>query len=632
MPRLLAAVLALCATPALAQAVDATKPPAGFVPPVLKGVKGNGVPRHAEGPIPFPDAREEWIAARSRHFTFVSSAGERRTREMAANLETLAAALSRLSPRFTAAAAPTRVIVFSRRRESQPYFDMLLNREHSTVTGVFVSQRGGGAMIINDSAGLPSSERTPYHELVHYLIANGEARPPLWLEEGLAEYFANAELRSKAIYAGAPVHAHILALQRRFMPLEQLFAVERESDAYNLPDGQTLFYAESWAVVDWLFRNGGKERAAFYAFLADLEHGVAPAVALRERYHSSPEEVRASIAAYVPGSSNWWNLRIAVPDTDTTVTTAPLSRAALLYELGRFLAGIEGMAPEAERHFRAALDADPRHARSLAALAVLRAGDRRDAEAAPLFDQALAADPKDADIALDYAESLLGTEIGALAGSTEIAASDVPRFRQARALAQRALDLGGDRPRALAIAGTSYLIESDAGLAPALAALEEAHALAPGRTDIAVHLFEVYRRLGDRAKAGALFAQLDAKKIPQVAYATRAIMLRVGMARANALLKDQKLVEASAVMRELAAESSADADSAADLERQAREIDRVAQQNREIGMYNQAIRALNGHDYGAARRTIDELLATARDPGVIADARKLRDQLARVRR
>src|SRR5205807_3932126 len=97
-----------------------------FVPPVLKGVKGEGRGRQSTRPIPFPAADEQWILARSKHFVFVSSAGEKRTRELAANLETLAAALTQMSPHFSSASAETRVFLFSRHREAQPYFDLLI--------------------------------------------------------------------------------------------------------------------------------------------------------------------------------------------------------------------------------------------------------------------------------------------------------------------------------------------------------------------------------------------------------------------------------------------------------------------------------------------------------------------------
>src|SRR6266481_5282463 len=213
MPRLVpAALIVLLASAANAQ----------YVPPVLKGIRGEGEARRSLKPIPFPAADEKWILARSKHFVFISSAGEKRTRDVAAGLETLAAALTQMSPRFSSTSAETRVYLFNRHREAQPYFDLLIGRENAHVTGVFVSHNDRGSMLMETGFGY-GTDRTPFHELIHYLINNGGTRPPLWIEEGLAEYFSNAQTRKNSIYAGEPVRVHLQALQqRKLIPLPQL--------------------------------------------------------------------------------------------------------------------------------------------------------------------------------------------------------------------------------------------------------------------------------------------------------------------------------------------------------------------------------------------------------------------------
>src|SRR5207237_7980239 len=167
------------------------------------------------------------------------------------------------------------------------------------------------------------------------------------------------------------------------------------------------------------------------------------------------------------------------PACGKSLASSALTGADTLYELGRFLLFFEEMAGESERPLRAALAADPHHAQALGALAVLRANAKRYDDAAKLFEQAIAADPKDALIQLDYAEALMQNEIGPVAESEGVEPEDAPRFRKARALAQRALDLGADPARALGDLGTSYLVESTADLAPGIAALEKAHAPLP---------------------------------------------------------------------------------------------------------------------------------------------------------
>src|SRR5437868_7364973 len=150
MPRTLLAVAVLtCAVAVRAdKPVDGNTARPGFIPPVLIGVQNDGKGPKLR-PIPFPAADEVWLRAQTAHFVIHSSANEARTRQMAVGLETLAAALTRFAPRIASTAAstastggtPTRVLVFTRGREVQPYFDYLLNRDAAHVTGVFVLQK-----------------------------------------------------------------------------------------------------------------------------------------------------------------------------------------------------------------------------------------------------------------------------------------------------------------------------------------------------------------------------------------------------------------------------------------------------------------------------------------------------------
>jgi tetratricopeptide (TPR) repeat protein len=585
----------------------ATSASTQYVPPVLKGVQGEGAGRRALKPIPFPAADEKWILARSKHFVFISSAGEKRTHDIAAGLETLAAALTQMSPRFSSPKAETRVFLFSRHREAQPYFDLLIGRENAHVTGIFVSQNNRGSMLMETGFGF-GSDRTPFHELVHYLMDNGGRRPPLWIEEGIAEYFSNAQMRKAAVYAGEPVQIHLQALKKRaLISLPQLFSVERESNLYNVPDFQRSFYAQSWALVDWLMR---QNQAAFDDFLRDLEEGKPVEQALRARYHKSIDDLTQAFDVSFGRPS--FGVTLPVANADTNVAVVPLDRAELLYQLGKFLSSIEEGGPNAERHFREALIINPAHARALAGL-----GD---------YEKAIAADPNDAGIYLDYAESLLGKEIGLLAEADPPSAEEATKFRKVRQLAQRAVDLGTDPGRAYGDLGTTYMIEKDADLGAGIGALEKSRALLPGRLDYAVHLFAMYRRVRDRAKANPLFVELDRARNPQVAYAMRATIMRVELAHANALVHQQKLDEAAAVIRDLA-DNTSDSDAKQDLIHQAEEITRAAATNREIEIYNRAIGQINRGEYSKALKTLDQLLLTATDAGVIRDAKKLQKQL-----
>lgn len=584
--------------------------PPGYKPPVLIGIQGEGKGLRAR-PIAFPAKDEEWIRIRTAHFMILSSASEKRTREMAEGLETLAAALTRFEPSVVKSApTPTRVLVFTRKKEVQSYFNYLLNREEAHAGGVYVSQASGGSMVI-DLEAMAHSERTPFHELVHSLIESGAGTQlPLWLEEGLAEYFSAAELRSGSLFVGAPIRSHIETLRtsKRLIPLDQVFGVVRDSDLYNLPAGQSLFYAESWATIDSLMRI---QRTAFPQFVQDLARGENINEALRTNYKLTIKDLEQNL--HIVGGALFratYGVSVTVPDVDKSMVVGRLDRADLLYELGRFLNGLSGDSGEAVRHFNAALEINPKHARALAALG--------------RYEEAIAADPKDAEIFLTYAESLLGTALGPLAGAEEPYESDAPKYRTARELAEKALSLGGDEARARGDYGTSFIVEKDDALAPGIDALRKAHALDPSRTDFLVHLFAMLRRTGDRAES--LLAQLNASRSKQVAFATRGIIVRTELAHANALAHANKLDDAASVLRNLA-DQTEDPTAREDLRKQAADFERVAEANRQIAMYNQAVEQVNAGKYSSARKTLDALLAKTSDPAIVRDATSLKKQL-----
>jgi tetratricopeptide (TPR) repeat protein len=615
----LLAIVALFASAIPGSAADkpidgnASRP--GYKPPVLIGVEGDGKGPSLR-PIPFPAADEAWIGARTAHFDILSSAEEKRTRELAGGLETLAAALTRLAPSIArTSSTPTRVLLFTRHREVQPYFDYLLNRDSAHVTGVFVSQKNSGSMIVDVGSGRLPTDRTPFHELVHSLLDRNDKRGPLWLEEGMAEYFSAAELRSGSLYVGAPIVEHMVVIRRGpLMPLPQLFGVARESDAYNLPAGQRMFYAESWALVDALMRLAGPHRERFYDFVRDVDNGVPVEAALQAHFEIGLPRLEQSLRSYGGSFRFAVGATMPVPEADTSVTMAAVSRGDLLFELGSFLRALNPDSPEATRHFKAALEIDPKHAPSLAALG--------------RYEEAIAADPKNADLFLTYAESLLGTQIGLLAEADQPEEKDVDRFRKARQLAETARDVSRagnpDQARAYGDYGVSFMVESDAALAPGIEALQRAHALAPERNDFAVHLFAFLRRTGDRAEP--LLAQLLASRNKQVAYAARSIVVRTELARANALTHKEQLDDAAAVIRKLAAETE-DTDARNDLLHQAGDLEKTAAANRQITMYNDAIGQVNAGKYSAARKLLAALLTNATDPDVIRDAQKLQKEL-----
>lgn len=580
-----------------------------FVPPVPKGIARDGVRGQTQArEIPFPSEDATWIRVRSERFDILSNASEVRTRDLIADVETLAAALMQFSNRFAPARNRATVFVFDRRRDSQPFFDLLIAQENARPAGAYARFEGGGVMIIDGSRkgrvrARDPGIRTAMHELVHDLLRQSESAPPLWLEEGLAEYFSNARVMNGRVSAGEPIRSHEFLLQRRSpMSLERLFAVQAGSS-----DGaSTHFYAASWAAVNFLI---GVDPRAFFAFLHDVEANMPVADALQRHYRKSLKELEAAI--------RWRSLIsksivLPVPRSAPRAAPEPVDRATLLFELGTLLSHIAGAEGEAQRFYREALRVDPRHARSLVAV-----GE---------FEAALEVAPEDAEVHLRYAETLLTTALGPFAGMFEPAAADGEKFRKARALAERALVLDAKcEGLAQGIIGTTHLVESD--FAPGIVALERARALLPQRMDFALNLYAMYLRSGERSRADLLYADaFEKSRDKQTIFAARNALVVAETRRANKLALSGRLEEAAAVVRELAA-ATPEGNGRRKLEEHAQKLDATLEVNRQIARYNEAIVLANQGKNSDAIGILDELLKIATDAQVVTNITRLRADL-----
>jgi hypothetical protein len=287
------------------------------------------------GPIPFPATTRQWLRVDTPHFIILSALGERTSRLIAVELERLTASLAGTSPFFRVPEKRTRVFLFEHRTNAQPYFDAV-GGARVDASGITLRHPLGSTMLI-DAGARGGGVSTSRHELVHDLLRRNERALPLWIEEGLAEYYSNA---------GQPIREHASRVRGRLgIRLDELFVMN-----VNTPRAWTYdFYAESWAAVATLMR---RDARAFFAFLEDLDRGVDTVTALRVHYRISPRDLEGSMrnaGAPVP--------LMQLSEVSTSMTMMPMHRADLLYELGEMLSRIRGRDEDAQRHLRASVDA-----------------------------------------------------------------------------------------------------------------------------------------------------------------------------------------------------------------------------------------------------------------------------------
>ncbi len=111
------------------------------------------------------------------------------------------------------------------------------------------------------------------HEINHFIFDTTFDEAPVWLREGLAEYFENASASPDVVTEAPPRHRRELAewLRTTRQPdLRQLLALNRSMWRDHEREGSQRVRALSWSVVDFLMTSPGGQQT-LRRFMATLK-------------------------------------------------------------------------------------------------------------------------------------------------------------------------------------------------------------------------------------------------------------------------------------------------------------------------------------------------------------------------
>jgi len=237
-------------------------------------------------------AAETWSYATTDHFEVYTTGGQRRAREALTYFERVHGFFEdflKLSPKQV---HPTRLIVFSNGREYAPY-------RISAVAAAYYRRGPDRDYIVMGSL---DSESYPVvvHEYAHLIIRHSGGVFPLWLNEGLAEFFSTLAPEGRQMSLGKVPLGRLAELVNGgpMLDLSRLLAVDHDSPEYNPKGHAGMFYAQSWALTHMLMTADGY-RTRRDAFIAAVTGTTSAEEAFRSVFGKSLIEVAADLRAYV---------------------------------------------------------------------------------------------------------------------------------------------------------------------------------------------------------------------------------------------------------------------------------------------------------------------------------------------
>jgi tetratricopeptide (TPR) repeat protein len=245
-------------------------------------------------------AEPRWTMVRTPSLTVVGDQSPGRLRDVAIQIEQFRSVLAGVIHNADRPLSlPTIVFVFGERKSMQPYVP-LYNGKPAQIAGYFHHEFDANVMVLS-LEGFEESAAIVYHEFAHLLVANAVRSVPTWLDEGLAEYYSGYRLEAggKSALIGRPLPHHVLLLRERYMPIEELIAVDRSSALYNEGSKRTIFYAESWALTHYAMNSMPNGAAAIDRYATAIAEGLPSGQAFLEAFGATPADLDKELRRYV---------------------------------------------------------------------------------------------------------------------------------------------------------------------------------------------------------------------------------------------------------------------------------------------------------------------------------------------
>ena len=446
----------------------------------------------------------EWHRVDSPNFVVVGDVSAGALRDISAKFEGFRETLSRvLTDRVTGTAVPTVVLVFSSDRAFAP-FKPKYQGKPIELSGLFLGRQDVNYIAIAGDSG-DDGLRVVFHEYAHLIISNVGRNIPIWLNEGLAEYYSAYEVRNggREAVLGRAIAPHLNVLNSTtLLPLDQLLKVSHDSPLYNEGDRRSVFYAQSWALTHMLLLGEPQRAPQLAQYLVKLGEGVPAGDAWQQIFGA--DQIQKDLHRYIR-QPTFRAYRYKFPEKLVSVEAAavPLTPVDADAFLADFLIQQDRPSEAAERLAKTAAAVSPWQT-TVAALLDMSKKEYAGAEKRLLSVVA----------AGDW---LTAYRAGAALAQLVEERGDPPTNGQltfARRLFDEARGSGREIPNAAGRLAHLELATAEAPAAATRSALERARLVAPGRPDYVFLHARILARLSEFAAARNVLAPLMSPAYP----------------------------------------------------------------------------------------------------------------------
>ncbi|MGA8089686.1 MAG: DUF1570 domain-containing protein [Terracidiphilus sp.] len=341
---------------------------------------------------------DQWTEVSSSHFQVVTNAGEKQARHILDQFERMRWVFQTLFPKLNVD-PPTPIEVYAAKNgktfqsvEPQAY----LAKGQLSLAGYFLTAQDKNYILVRLDAEQEHAYATVYHEYTHLQFRSVGSWMPLWLNEGLAEFFQNTDIHEKDVILGqANVNELMFLRQETLIPLPVLFKVDASSPYYHEEQKGSIFYAEAWALTHMLMitdRENKTERLQTYLnLMAHHEDSVVAA----EKAFGDLKRLQAGLENYIHASQyKQFIMQSAAAKIDeASFTVKPLSQVDADADRAEILAQVQ-REKESREIIDAILKTDPNNVRAMETMGGIELHSGNTQAARKWYDEAVKLDSK----------------------------------------------------------------------------------------------------------------------------------------------------------------------------------------------------------------------------------------------
>ncbi len=445
-------------------------------------------------------AREKpWTEVRSPHFRVLTDGSENNARHVAREFEQMRYVFADRHPDFRLEGGAPLLILAARDEVTAKSLEPLLWKLKGVKpAGVFHHAWDKEYVVLQMDEWERGAHEVVYHEYAHSVLHLNFHWLPLWLDEGMANFYGYSRFQEHKILVGAPPEKRYEMPGGARIPIETLIEVNQGSSYYHDSDKVFQFYAESWALVHFMMFGPGMDHGKrLNQFSALLQQGMEQKKAFLQAFGDF-KQMDNSLDTYLRTFAMQTGVLPDPPQIDEkNFRVRTLSAAEAEAELAGFhlfSRDLVGALPLVEK----ALKDDPQLGLAHEDMGYLDFSEGKDAEALEQFTQAVAMDPN-LPLAL-FSKTML----------SPIASSDSPADRAAfKASLTKVLEL--DPQFAPAYVQLARLAVRQGDLQHAFGLSRKAEQLEPQRAGYHIMSGQILLRMGKGADA-AVFAKYVAER------------------------------------------------------------------------------------------------------------------------